>query len=142
MKQFSVRARSRGIGTSLAVVSLVVLAGCASQPARIGLGLPAPNPNGCYVFAYDKPDWQGAGVVLNGPGRWPNLERLRLDQEDWRNRIRSLDVGPTATVTVYTDAVYTGVSRRFAPKSRPARLESEISAQIESLDIACPVNNQ
>jgi len=93
------------------------------------------------VFVYDKPEWQGAREVVNGPGRWPNLERLRLDKEDWRNRIRSLDVGPAATLTVYTDATYTGTSRKFAPGSRPARLDTEISGRIESLDVACPAGN-
>jgi hypothetical protein len=119
-------------------VTLIALAGCGGQPPRIGLGLPAPNPNGCYVFVYEKPNWEGERVALNGPGRWPSVERLRVDQKDWRNRIRSLDVGPAATLTVYTDPTYTGTSRRFVPGSRPARLDSEISAQIESLDITCP----
>ena len=114
------------------------IAGCASKPPRVGLALPQPNPNGCYVFVYDQPEWQGARVVLNGPDRWPSIERLLVDEEDWRNRIRSIDVGPAATVTVYTDAAFTGVSRKFAPKSRLGRLDGEVSARIESLDIACP----
>ena len=120
------------------VALLIALTGCAREPRRVGLGLPAPNPNGCFVFVYDRTDWQGAGVVLNGPARWPNLEGLRASQENWRNRIRSIDVGPVATVTVYTDAVFSGVSRRFAPKSRLGGLDSEISARVESLDLACP----
>jgi len=66
---------------------------------------------------------------------------VHLDQEDWRNRIRSLVVGPGATVTVYTDTTFTGISRQFAPDSKPARFESAISARIKSLVIACPVNN-
>jgi hypothetical protein len=124
------------------VVALIALAGCRGQPRPVGLGLPAPNPNGCYVFVYEKADWQGDRVVLNGPGRWPSVERLRVDQKDWRNRIRSIDVGPAATLTVYTNATYAGISRQFGPGSRPARLESEIRAHIESLDIACPASNK
>jgi hypothetical protein len=123
-------------------MTLVVLAGCASTPSQEGLGLPAPNPNGCYLFVYDQSDWQGARAVLNGPGKWSNLERVLLNNEDWRNRIRSIDVGPAATVTVYTDRRFTGVSRRFGPRSKPARLDGEISARIESLDIACPATSQ
>ena len=122
------------------VVALsVALSSCAREPRRVGLGLPAPNPNGCYVFVYDGPDWQGAGVVLNGPARWPSLEGLRANQENWRNRIRSIVVGGAATVTVYTNAAFTGVSRRFVPNSKQARLDSELSEQIESLDLACPM---
>ena len=56
------------------VVVMIAIAGCAHEPRRSGLGVSAPNPNGCYVFLYDRSDWQGAGVVLNGPARWPKLE--------------------------------------------------------------------
>jgi hypothetical protein len=134
----SVRAQMSGMRTCAALMALLGITGCAHEPRRVGLGVPAPNPNGCYVFVYDRRDWQGAGVVLNGPARWPNLEGLRANQENWRNRIRSVDVGPAATVTVYTDAAFTGVSRRFAPSSKQARLDSDLSARIESLDLACP----
>ena len=120
----------------------LVISGCASTPPQIGLGLPAPNPNGCYAFVYDRPDWQGARAVLNGPDKWSNLERVHLDNVDWRNRIRSIDVGPAATVTVYTDLRFMGRSRRLAPKSKLARLDGEINAQIESLDLTCAVNAQ
>jgi Beta/Gamma crystallin len=109
----------------LAVVALVVLAGCAREPRRFGLGVPAPNPNGCYVFVYDRPDWQGAGVVLNGPARCRSWMDSLANQENWRNRIRSVDVGPAATVTVYTDAAFQGASRRLAPNSKHPRLDSE-----------------
>ena len=124
--------------TRLVTLALVFVAGCASTPPQTGLGLPAPNPNGCYVFVYDRPDWQGARVVLNGPGKWSNLERLLLNEENWRNRIRSLDVGPAATVTVYNDLRFMGLSRRFGPGSKLPRLESEINADIESLALSCP----
>ena len=120
------------------VVVMIAIAGCAHEPRRSGLGVSAPNPNGCYVFLYDRSDWQGAGVVLDGPARWPKLEGLQTNQGNWRNRIRSVDVGPAATVTVYTDAAFSGLSRRFAPNSKQPRLESEVSARIESLELACP----
>ena len=120
------------------VVVMIAIAGCAHEPRRSGLGVSAPNPNGCYVFLYDRSDWQGAGVVLNGPARWPKLEGLQTNQGNWRNRIRSVDVGPAATVTVYTDAAFSGLTRRFAPNSKQPRLDSEVSARIESLELACP----
>jgi hypothetical protein len=94
------------------------------------------------VFIYDRPDWQGARAVLNGPDKWSSLERVFVNHEDWRNRIRSIDVGPAGTVTVYTDLRFSGMSRRFGPKSKPARLDGEISARIESLELACPASTQ
>jgi hypothetical protein len=123
-------------------MSLVVLAGCASDPVQLGVSLPAPNPNGCYVFVYDRAAWQGARVLLNGPDKWSTLERVLLNNEDWRNRIRSMDVGPRATVTVYTERRFMGVSRRFGPGGRVERLDGQISANIESLDLTCAVNTQ
>jgi hypothetical protein len=53
---------------------MIAIAGCAHEPRRSGLGVSAPEPHGCYVFLYDRSDRQGAGVVLNGPARWPKLE--------------------------------------------------------------------
>ena len=134
------RAPLRRMRTGPAVVALVVLAGCTSAPARLGLGLPAPNPNGCYVFVFDQSDWRGAGVALNGPGRWPILDGLPGNQENWRNRIRSMEVGPAAVVTVYSDPTFAGVSRTFAASSKLGRLDSELSARIESLDLSCLAN--
>jgi hypothetical protein len=90
------------------------------------------------VFVYDRPEWQGARVLLNGPDKWSNIERLLPNDENWRNRIRSIAVGPAATITVYTDLRFTGVSRRFGPGSKASRLDGEINARIESLDLACP----
>jgi hypothetical protein len=119
------------------VIALIVLGGCAHEPRRSGLGVSAPNPNGCYVFLYDRPDWQGAGVVLNGPARWPKLDGL-ANHENWRNRIRSVDVGPAATVTIYTDAAFQGASRQLAPNTKHPRLDNELSARIESIGLACP----
>jgi hypothetical protein len=119
------------------VIAAIAIAGCAHKPHRVGLGLPSPNPNGCYVLVYDQPDWRGAGVVLNGPARWPSLERLLAAEENWRNRIRSIAVGPVATATAHTDAAFRGASRRLAPNSQHPRLENELNARIESLELSC-----
>ena len=126
--------------TTLAIMTLVVITGCASTPGHVGYSLPAPNPNGCYVFVYDRPEWQGHRVVLNGPDKWPTLERLLLNEKNWRDQIRSLDVGPAATVTVYTELRFMGMSRRFGPGIKSPRLDAEFSGQIKSLDLACQVN--
>ena len=49
----------------------------------------------------DRADWRGERAVLNGPSKWWSVERLRVDDKDWRIRIRSIEVGPTATVTPF-----------------------------------------
>jgi hypothetical protein len=127
----------------VAVAVVLGLCACRHQPARVGVGGggPAPNPNGCFAFVYDRTAFQGDRVVLNGPERWRSLERLRVDQVDWRNRIRSFDVGPAATLIVYTGPNLTGTSRRFAPGSRLSRLEGELNVGIGSLELSCPTTN-
>ena len=125
--------------TLLAVLFAIACGG--GKPVHVDLGLPAPNPNGCYAFVYQRPDWQGDRAVLNGPGRWRNLERVQVDRVDWRDRIQSLDVGPAATVTVYTKPNMTGTSRMFAPGTRPARLDVTLTEGIESLEMTCAPAN-
>jgi hypothetical protein len=125
------------------VITLVAaaVAGCAKQPVLEGLGGSAPNPNGCYAFVYDRADWQGERAVLNGPGKWWSVERLRLDDKDWRNRIRSIQVGPAATVTLYTELNYLGASQEFGPASNPSRFDGKLSAGVESIAMTCRPNN-
>jgi hypothetical protein len=102
-----------------------------------GIGGAPPNPNGCYIFVYDQAEWRGDRAVLNGPARWRSVERLRLDDKDWRNRIRSIEVGPSASVTLYTELNYGGASQQFGPASKPARFDGGLSAGVESLDVTC-----
>jgi hypothetical protein len=120
------------------LVTLAALAGCAKQFVQGGIGGNAPNPNGCYVFLYDQIDWRGKRVVLNGPGKWGTVERLRRDDEkDWRKNIHSIEVGSSATVTLYTEANYRGVSQQFGPASVQGRFSGSLTAGIESLSLSC-----
>ena len=122
----------------VAALAAAVLAGCAKEPVLGGLGGNAPNPNGCYIFIYDQEDWRGQRVVLNGPGRWQSVERLqRNDDKDWRNNIRSIEVGASATVTVFTELDYRGIAQQFGPASDPARFNGSLSSGIESLALSC-----
>jgi hypothetical protein len=125
----------------LITFSAAALAGCAKQPVLEGIGGAAPNPNGCYAFVYDQADWKGERAVLNGPSRWWSVERLRVDDKDWRNRIRSIEVGPTATVTLFTEVNYRGASQQFGPSSQPSRFDAGLSAGVESIAMTCRPNN-
>jgi Peptidase inhibitor family I36 len=129
---------ARRYSCSLAILAAAMLAGCATEPVLGGLGGNAPNPNGCYVFVYDQENWRGQRVVLNGPGKWQSLERLRRnDDKDWRKNIRSIEIGSSATVTLYTEQNYSGVSQQFGPTSDQARFNGSLSAGIESLALSC-----
>jgi hypothetical protein len=123
---------------SNAILAAAMLAGCATGPVLGGLGGSAPNPNGCYVFVYDQENWRGQRVVLNGPGKWQSVERLqRNDDKDWRNNIRSIEIGARATVTLYTELNYRGVSQQFGPAGDQARFDGRLSAGIKSLTLSC-----
>jgi hypothetical protein len=118
----------------LAIV-LIVSAGCGHPPLQ---PLRPPDPAGCYAIVYERPDFQGAGDVLNGPARWPSLDQMTsTNQPDWRHRIRSLRVGLAATVTGYTRPAFTGESQRFDPESSHPQLAPNVSGRIESLELTC-----
>jgi hypothetical protein len=114
----------------------ITLTSCGGPPARVQL--PAPNPGGCYVIVYDRPEFHGMGDVWNGPGRWSSLEVLRHTRPDgWRNRIRSLRVGRAATVTVFTESDFRGESSEFAAQTDHAHLDQRFSGRIQSLQLSC-----
>ena len=123
---------------SVVILGAAMLCGCAKEYAPGGLGGWAPNPNGCYVFVYDQADWRGERVVLNGPGKWRTVERLKRDDDkDWRNQIRSIEIGSSATITLYTELDYRGVSQKLGPTSDQGRFIGSLGAGIESLELSC-----
>jgi hypothetical protein len=89
-------------------------------------------------MVFDEPEFRGIGDVWNGPAQWSTLEGLvRTRPGGWRNRIVSLRVGNTATMTVFTDTDFRGESRLFAANTDQAQLERTFSERIESVKLAC-----
>jgi len=127
--------RCGAVGT----LAAAMLAGCANKEfVNGGLGGWAPNPNGCYVFVYDQVDWHGERVVLNGPGRWGTVGRLRRDDDkDWQDNIHSIEVGSSATVTLYAEANFRGVFQRLGPASVQGRFVGSLNAAIKSISLSC-----
>ena len=124
------------MGRTVALLLLPVLSACAHPSARIPLR--APDPTGCYAIVYEEPNFLGAGDVLNGPGRYPRLTAIaQTNYGNWQNRIRSLRIGSTATVTVYADDAFAGARRRFATGVDVPRIGDDLSGRIQSLDLAC-----
>jgi hypothetical protein len=134
--ELSFTVRWRRMRLRLLILLVIPTLCCAASSVRAGL--PAPNPNGCFVFVYDRPNYEGARDVLNGPGRWQTLDGLaQTSEQSWRNRIRSLRVGNAATLTVYSDGSFTGASERFGPETNHPILEPAFSGRIESLELTC-----
>lgn len=53
----------------------------------------------CWLEVYDKVDFAGSHIRIEGPVQLPNLGKL--NNEDWGNRIESLIVGPKAQVLAF-----------------------------------------
>lgn len=60
---------------------------------------PARAAGACWLDIYDKTDFKGAHVRIDGPVDLPNLRNV--GGSDWSNRIESLAVGEAAQVTVF-----------------------------------------
>jgi hypothetical protein len=117
----------------------IVLAAAVSCARPIVDAWPAaPNPNGCYVTVFDAPQFVGVRDVWNGPGRWPTLDGLqRTRRQGWRDQIRSLHVGPAATVTLFTESGFRGNSVRMNANTSQPELDAKFSGRIESLELTC-----
>jgi hypothetical protein len=122
------------------VLLLLLLASAGCGGAAINAWPAAPNPNGCYVTVFDQPQYLGIRDVWNGPARWATLDGL---QRTRRNEIRSLQVGPRASVTVFTESDFKGGSTRMTAKTSHPELDSKFSGRIESLELTCePAPNE
>jgi hypothetical protein len=116
---------------------VVVLLAPACASSRAFVSYSAPDPTGCFVQVYEKPEFAGAREFLNGPHKYATLGNLP-GNVSWRNRIRSLRVGPAiTTVTLWTDEVFNGSAVRLGPDRAVPRLHEAFAAQVESLEIAC-----
>ncbi len=59
----------------------------------------AAHASDCWLDVYDKPEFGGAHVRIEGPVELPSL--AQLNNENWDERIESLIVGPKARVKAY-----------------------------------------
>ncbi len=69
-----------------------------------GLSATAHAAEGCWLDVYDKPDFGGNHVRIEGPVELASL--AKLNNENWDNRIESLIVGPKAHVKIYRNESY------------------------------------
>ena len=116
------------------------LAACSSRTVETlgGIGTQTtPDPGGCYVLVYDGARFMGMREFINGPRKYPTLTDLPF-RANWRQRIRSAEIGPRASVTMWVDAVFRGTSQTFEPGTKHPLLAEALNGQVESIDIACP----
>lgn len=119
----------------LVVATLPLVFACSSSRARIA-HLTAPDPTGCYVEVFEEPQFTGPRDFINGPAKYARLTDLPFGAR-WRNRIRSLKVGPAATMTAWAGEDFEALSVRFGPDRHHGRLSEAFSGKIGSVEIAC-----
>ena len=120
------------------MVAVVLLAACSSRLVRTPGGGSAtmPDPGGCYVLVYERPQFLGAHEFLNGPRKYSRLSDLPFGA-NWRRRIRSAEVGPQASVTMWADAGFQGPSQTLGPGTKQGELADALSGRVESVDVGC-----
>jgi hypothetical protein len=130
-----------GSSTAAALFVALIVSGCASSSQNGGgtslvRGMTAPNPTGCYVKVFDQPQLRGAADFINGPVRRSRLDVLP-NGANWNNRIRSLEVGPGATATVWAEVNYAGTSMELRVDTPYPTLPTALVGTIKSLDVRC-----
>jgi hypothetical protein len=86
---------------------------------------------GCWIRLHESPSFAGNTVTIMGPA---NLSELRGPFDmDWEDQIGSLEVGPSAAVSIFSDGDFEGTETPFGSRRRVADLPGEF----ESLRITC-----
>ncbi len=99
-----------------------------------------PSPEGCFVQVWAQPYFAGASDYINGSRRYPSLRDMP-GRRDWRNRIRSFKVGPSSTVTVYSEENFGGSTLRDVRNSERVELPGKLLEQVQSMVVECDGNS-
>jgi hypothetical protein len=121
----------------MAVLSAIALTGCASTTSSsLVRGMTAPNPSGCYIQVFAGERLHGIADFINGPMRYSTLSNLP-NGADWTGRIRSIEVGPAATATIWTGANRSGKSMDLHLDRPYLTLPADFSGKVRSMDLRC-----
>jgi hypothetical protein len=120
----------------MAVLPAIALAGCATASSSLVRGMTAPNPSGCYIQVFDGERLRGVADFINGPMRYSTLSKLP-NGADWSGRIRSIEVGPAATATIWTGPDRSGKSMDLHLDRPYPTLPEDFSGKVRSMDLRC-----
>jgi hypothetical protein len=95
-----------------------------------------PNPDGCYMQVWEAAEYRGTSDYINGPREYSTLRQMP-NNRSWQHRIYSVRLGPTASVTVFTDEGFQGATLQFNPDSAHRQLPVNIAGEIESIRVVC-----
>jgi hypothetical protein len=123
-----------GWAASVLLLAALTLACGSGRPAYVGRTL--PHPGGCFVEVWDQPRFVGASDFINGPRRYETL-RSMPGSRDWSDRIRSVKLGPTASLTAWSEEHFRGKAITLSRDSRIPEIGMPTAPQIRSLAIGC-----
>ena len=120
----------------MAVLPAIALAGCATTSSSLVRGMTAPNPSGCYIQVFAGERLRGVADFINGPMRYSSLSQLP-NGADWSGRIRSIEVGPAATATIWTGPNQSGKSMNLLLDRPYPALPEDVSGKVRSRVLRC-----
>jgi hypothetical protein len=121
----------------VAIAAVMALCACVQRYDNSSFPSAAmPDPGGCYALVYERPQFMGGREFINGPSKYPTLQDLPF-RANWRRRIRSVLVGPTASVTIWAGQAWQGPSQILPADSRHPVLSDPLSGRVQSLEITC-----
>jgi hypothetical protein len=120
----------------MAVLPGIALIGCATASSSLVRGMTAPNPSGCYIQVFTGERLRGVADFINGPMRYGTLSKLP-NGADWSGRIRSIEVGPAATATIWTGPNRSGKSMDLRVDQPYMILPEDFSGKVRSMDLRC-----
>jgi hypothetical protein len=117
-------------------------AGPQNSNQQIAQSSAAADCGDCWAHFFDDRNFKldDDNHKLCGPGKWPSLRNLPgAPKLNWSDEIESLRVGPSATVIVWTEENFTGISHSFEPGTSNASLKTipNLSDNISSIEIRC-----
>ncbi len=101
------------------------------------------NCGDCWVHVFDDKNFDVTddNHMICGPGKWANLRNLPgAVKVIWGDEIESLKVGPKATVIVWADENFAGMTQTYGPGSAVPSLKAStpgLSDNISSIEIRC-----
>lgn len=93
--------------------------------------------SGCWARVYDDRNFSGGALTLSGPLAMPTM--LGPFGINWKNRVRSIELGKNAIVTVYDNVDFRQQIASFEPGERVPDLRKNMGYfdDFSSLKISC-----
>jgi hypothetical protein len=85
---------------------------------------------------FDGERLRGVADFINGPMRYSTLSKLP-NGADWNGRIRSIEVGPAATATIWTGPNRSGKSMDLHLDRPYPTLPEDFRGKVRSMDLRC-----